>query len=64
MVTFLAVNIRKFTLRASRLSDLVELQSLTPAAAHFLEASVRACLNILVAGGTQTGNPAIRKDAR
>jgi pilus assembly protein CpaF len=33
----------------------VELDSLTPAAAHFLEASVRAGLNILVAGGTQAG---------
>ncbi len=46
---------RKFVLRASRLRDLVELGSLTVAAAAFLEASVRAGLNILVAGGTQTG---------
>ena len=52
---FSAVNIRKFTLRASRLSDLVELNSLSPASAYFLEASVRAGLNILVAGGTQAG---------
>ena len=52
---FSAVNIRKFTLRASRLADLVELNSLTPASAYFLEASVRAGLNILVAGGTQAG---------
>jgi pilus assembly protein CpaF len=52
---FAAVNIRKFTLRASRLSDLVELGSLTAPAAAFLEASVRAGLNILVAGGTQAG---------
>jgi pilus assembly protein CpaF len=52
---FSAVNIRKFVLRAARLSDLVELGSLTPAAAGFLEASVRAGLNILVAGGTQAG---------
>ncbi len=36
-------------------SDLVELGSLTPQAAAFLEASVRAGLNILVAGGTQAG---------
>jgi pilus assembly protein CpaF len=49
------VNIRKFTLRASRLTDLVDLGSLSPAAACFLEASVRAGLNILVAGGTQAG---------
>ena len=52
---FSAVNIRKFVLRASRVSDLVELGSLTPRAAAFLEASVRAGLNILVAGGTQAG---------
>jgi pilus assembly protein CpaF len=52
---FSAVNIRKFTLRAGRLPDLVELGSLTPGAAKFLDASVRAGLNILVAGGTQAG---------
>ncbi len=52
---FTAVNIRKFLLRAHRLSDLVALGSLTPQAARFLEASVRAGLNILVAGGTQAG---------
>jgi pilus assembly protein CpaF len=52
---FSAVNIRKFMLRAARLQDLVELGSLTPRAAAFLEASVRAGLNILVAGGTQAG---------
>jgi len=52
---FSAVNIRKFTLRASRLTDLVELGSLSAAAAAFLEAGVRAGLNILVAGGTQAG---------
>jgi len=52
---FSAVNIRKFVLRAARLADLVELGSLTSQAAAFLEASVRAGLNILVAGGTQAG---------
>ena len=52
---FSAVNIRKFVLRAARLEGLVELGSLTPSAARFLEASVRAGLNILVAGGTQAG---------
>jgi pilus assembly protein CpaF len=52
---FSAVNIRKFVLRAARLHDLVELGSLTPQAATFLEASVRAGLNILVTGGTQCG---------
>ena len=52
---FTAVNIRKFLLRAHRLSDLVALGTLTPQAASFLEASVRAGLNVLVAGGTQAG---------
>ena len=45
------VNIRKFVLEAARLADLVEFGSLTPAAAAFLQASVRAGLNVLVAGG-------------
>jgi len=52
---FTAVNIRKFVLRANRMADLVELGSLTPQAAAFLDASVKAGLNILVAGGTQAG---------
>src|SRR5688572_27122742 len=52
---FSAVNIRKFVLRASALQDLVALGSLSPRAASFLDASVRAGLNILVAGGTQAG---------
>lgn len=52
---FAAVNIRKFTLRAARLTDLVRLDSITPEAARFLEACVVAGLNIVVAGGTQAG---------
>ncbi len=52
---FAAVNIRKFTLKAARLDDLVRLGSLTRPAARFLEASVLAGLNIVVAGGTQAG---------
>jgi pilus assembly protein CpaF len=52
---FSAVNIRKFVLRAARLEGLVELGSMPTRAAAFLEASVRAGLNILVAGGTQAG---------
>jgi pilus assembly protein CpaF len=50
-----AVNVRKFVLTAARLGELVELGTLTPQAAAFLEASVRAGLNILVAGATQAG---------
>ena len=55
---FSAVNVRKFVLRAVRLSDLVDLGSLSAGASAFLEASVRAGLNVLVAGGTQAGNTA------
>lgn len=50
-----AVNIRKFVVRAQGLSQLVRLGSLSPQAASFLEAAVRAGLNIVVSGGTQTG---------
>jgi pilus assembly protein CpaF len=50
-----AVNIRKFVLRAHRLSELVRLGSLPQAAADFLDSAVKAGLNVVVAGGTQTG---------
>jgi pilus assembly protein CpaF len=52
---FVAVNIRKFVVRAQRLEDLVALGTLTPATARFLEACVVAGLNIVVSGGTQAG---------
>src|SRR5689334_1713702 len=48
-----AVNVRKFVLTAARLGELVELGTLTTQSAAFLEASVRAGLNVLVAGATQ-----------
>jgi pilus assembly protein CpaF len=41
--------------RASRLQDLVGLGSLSDQAARFLDASVKAGLNVVVAGGTQAG---------
>jgi pilus assembly protein CpaF len=50
-----AVNIRRHVLPATRLDDLVELGTLTTAAARFLSAAVVAGLNIVVAGGTQAG---------
>ncbi len=52
---FAAVNIRKFVLKAARLSDLVRLGSMSPIAARFLEAAVLAGQNIVVAGSTQAG---------
>jgi pilus assembly protein CpaF len=51
----LAVNIRKFTLAARCLEDLVDLGTLTPSAALFLEAAARCGQNILVSGATQAG---------
>jgi pilus assembly protein CpaF len=50
-----SVNIRKFVLGASHLDQLVERGSLTAQAAAFLEASIAAGLNVVVAGGTQAG---------
>jgi pilus assembly protein CpaF len=50
-----AVNVRKHVVRATELSDLVELGTLTAGAAEFLQASVAAGLNVLVSGGTQAG---------
>jgi pilus assembly protein CpaF len=51
----MAVNIRKFVLGLTSLEELVAVGSVTESAARFLEASVAAGLNILVAGGTQSG---------
>lgn len=50
-----AVNIRKFIVRAHRLSDLERTGTLTPAASRYLDAAVDAGLNILVSGATQAG---------
>jgi pilus assembly protein CpaF len=50
-----AVNIRKFTVRATTLDDLVTLGTVSPQVAEFLVACVVAGLNILVSGGTQAG---------
>jgi pilus assembly protein CpaF len=51
----MAVNIRKFIRGISSLDELVTVGSLTDQAARFLEASVVAGLNVLVAEGTQAG---------
>jgi pilus assembly protein CpaF len=53
--THWAVNVRKFVVRAHHLDELVSLGTLTPQSARFLEASVAAGLNVIVAGGTQAG---------
>jgi pilus assembly protein CpaF len=51
----MAVNIRKFVVRAAGLAELVGLGTLTRQAAEFLEAAVNVGLNVLVSGGTQAG---------
>ncbi len=50
-----AVNIRKFVVRAGSVDDLVRLGTLPAPAARFLEAAVVAGLSVLVSGGTQAG---------
>jgi pilus assembly protein CpaF len=50
-----AVNIRKFVVTAHRLGELIRLRSIDEGSARFLEAAVRAGLNIVVSGGTQCG---------
>jgi len=51
----MAVNIRKFAVGLRSLDELVAVGTMTEQAARFLEASVVAGLNVLVAGGTQAG---------
>jgi pilus assembly protein CpaF len=51
----MAVNIRKFAVGLRSLDELVTVGTLSQPAARFLEASVVAGLNVLVAGGTQAG---------
>ncbi len=51
----MAVNIRKFVLGFHSLDELIGVGSITDQAARFLEASVVSGLNVLVAGGTQSG---------
>jgi pilus assembly protein CpaF len=51
----MAVNIRKFAVGLRSLDELVRVGTLTEQAARFLESSVVAGLNVLVAGGTQAG---------
>ncbi len=50
----MAVNIRKFVLRAHGLDELVATGTLTTQAARFLEAAVAAGLNVLVSDGGQS----------
>ena len=49
------LTIRKFSKKRWDLGDLVAINSLTQQAREFLEAAIRAELNILIAGGTGSG---------
>jgi pilus assembly protein CpaF len=49
------VTIRKFSKRRWDLEDLVRMNTLTPEAVEFLEACLKAELNILISGGTGSG---------
>jgi pilus assembly protein CpaF len=49
------LSIRRFATDPFKMADLVEFGTLTPALAEFVQAAVRARLNILVAGGTGAG---------
>jgi pilus assembly protein CpaF len=49
------MSIRRFAVTPLQISDLVELQSLTPPMAEVLEGLARAKVNILVSGGTGSG---------
>ncbi len=51
----IAITIRRFRSVARTLGDMVKLGTITPPAASFLYAAVRAKLNICVSGGTGTG---------
>ncbi|MGJ9462826.1 CpaF family protein [Actinotignum sp. GS-2025e] len=50
-----AINIRKYTVRARKLSDLVNVQMLEEAQADYLSAAMSAGSNILVSGSTGAG---------
>ena len=50
-----AINIRKYTVRARKLSDLVNVQMLEEAQADYLSAAMSAGRNILVSGSTGAG---------
>lgn len=49
------ITIRKFSKDPFKMSDLIRFGTLTPEMARFLEACVRARLNIIVSGGTGSG---------
>lgn len=49
------LTIRKFSYRVLHMDDLINLGSITPAAAQFLKAAVESRISILISGGAGTG---------
>ncbi|WP_206995111.1 CpaF family protein [Trinickia mobilis] len=49
------VSIRRFAVNPLQVSDLIQLQTLTPPMAELLDALARAKVNILISGGTGSG---------
>lgn len=50
-----SITIRRHRLVARRMADLLDLNSITPEAADFLQSAIHARMSILVCGGTGTG---------
>ncbi len=50
-----SITIRRHRLVARRMADLLNLNSITPEAADFVQAAIHARMSILVCGGTGTG---------
>jgi pilus assembly protein CpaF len=55
LVPFTCLTVRRHRLLAHSMRDLLALGTLTPAVASFLQAVVRAGLNLLISGGTGAG---------
>jgi pilus assembly protein CpaF len=49
------VSIRRFGIRPLRIADLITFKSMTPEMATYLEAAVKARLNMIISGGTGSG---------
>jgi pilus assembly protein CpaF len=49
------LSVRKFSVDPYTMSNLVTFRSLTPGMAEFLEAAIKARVNVLISGGTGTG---------
>ena len=54
-----SVSIRKFSVKAITMDELLRYESLTPAMAEVLKSVVRARLNVLISGGTGSGKTSL-----